>query len=239
MSGEESSLAEVKELRNATITYIVRTIVGITLMGLIFFLSAGRINIPQGWLMLGIYFCFAIIQIFIFHKLNPDLLIARMKRRVGPYKWDKVFIALFGLCMYGLFAVFGLDVGRFQWSSLGFPFLIIGFIVFGFSGVLATWAMVVNRHFENIVRIQSDRNHQVITNGPYSIIRHPGYLASFLNFLALPFIIGSAFGLILIAFFGVLFVARTSLEDKTLQQELEGYKDYAKKVKYKFIPFIW
>lgn len=239
MSGEEGSSGENRELRKAVIVYTVRTIVAFTIMGLIFFLSAGRIDISQGWLALGIFFGYVIVQIVIFYKWNPDLLIARLKRRIGPYKWDKVFMILLGVLMYGMFAVFGLDVGRFQWSSLGFPFLITGLVLFGLSGALMTWAMVVNRFFENIVRIQTDRNHQVISNGPYSKIRHPGYLAGFLNFLAFPLIIGSAYGLIPIVALGALMVVRTSLEDKVLQEELDGYAEYAKRVKYKLIPLIW
>ena len=141
--------------------------------------------------------------------------------------------------MYGMFAVFGLDVGRFQWSSLGLPFLISGLVLFVISGALMTWTMVVNRFFENIVRIQTDRGHQVISNGPYQYIRHPGYLFGLLNFLAFPLIIGSAYGLFIIIPLGILMVVRTSLEDKVLQQELGGYAEYAKKTKYRLIPCIW
>ena len=141
--------------------------------------------------------------------------------------------------MYGMFVVFGLDIGRFQWSYLGQPFFILGLVIFILSGILMTWAMVVNRHFENIVRIQTDRNHQVITSGPYSAIRHPGYLAGFLNYAAFPLIIGSAFGLLIIVPLGILLVIRTIYEDRTLQEELDGYAEYAKRVKYKLIPYIW
>ena len=99
--------------------------------------------------------------------------------------------------------------------------------------------MVVNRHFETTVRIQKDRDHKVISNGPYEIVRHPGYLGGILFALSIPLIVGSLFALIPAGIYVILFMIRTSLEDKTLQKELDGYQEYAKKVKTKMFPGIW
>ncbi len=227
-----------EELKKATIQYTARTFVGFLLMSVGFFVSAGRLDLPQAWLTLGIYISFALGTMLIFYKWNPEIIIARMKRRIGPYKWDKIFIILLGVFIYGMFIVFGLDI-RFQWWNLNEVFLLIGLVVFYAGGTLLTLAMVKNRHFENIVRIQTDRDHKVVTAGPYSVIRHPGYLGGGIQMFGLPLIIGSGMGLFIVLPLIIMMVIRTSLEDKTLQKELDGYAEYAKRVKYKLIPYVW
>ncbi|NVM53293.1 MAG: isoprenylcysteine carboxylmethyltransferase family protein [Candidatus Helarchaeota archaeon] len=227
-----------EELKKALVQMTVRTIIGLALMSLALFLSVGHLDVPRGWLTLGLYLGFAITEILIFYKWNPDLIIARMQRRIGPYKWDKVFMVLLGVFLYGMFVVYGLDI-RFQWWSLNKYYIIVGLVLFLVGGILLTWSMVVNRYFENIVRIQTDRAHKVISAGPYSVIRHPGYLGAGVQMIAFPFIIGSGIGLFIVIAIIIMMVVRTSLEDKTLQNELDGYAEYAKRVKYKLIPYIW
>jgi len=99
--------------------------------------------------------------------------------------------------------------------------------------------MVVNPHFEPTVRIQKDRDHKVITSGPYKVVRHPGYLAGILFTLSIPLIIGSVFTLIPSGIYCLLMIIRTSLEDKTLHKELDEYSEYAKRVRYRLFPEIW
>jgi protein-S-isoprenylcysteine O-methyltransferase Ste14 len=132
-----------------------------------------------------------------------------------------------------------LDDGRYHWSgmpwwgcALGCALLLVGFI-----GV--TWAEAVNKFFEPTVRIQTDRGHRVIDTGPYAIIRHPGYAFSFAIFLGIPLALGSLFGLVPAMIMIALLVARTVLEDRTLQNELPGYKEYAQRVRYRLIPGAW
>ena len=90
-----------------------------------------------------------------------------------------------------------------------------------------------------MVRIQKEREHQVATTGPYKIIRHPGYVGFILMSLATPILLGSLYGLIMSVFVVVILIIRTTLEDRTLKNELTGYLEYSKKVKYRLIPFIW
>jgi protein-S-isoprenylcysteine O-methyltransferase Ste14 len=99
--------------------------------------------------------------------------------------------------------------------------------------------MVVNPYFEPTVRIQKDRGHKAISSGPYKIVRHPGYLAGILFTLSMPLIVGSAFTFVPVGIYAVLFIVRTALEDKTLREELDGYAEYARRVKYKLFPGIW
>lgn len=238
MDEDKYEVKNNEELRKATIQYTVRTLVGFALSSIAFFVSAGRLDVLRGWLLLGIYIGFSLGTMLIFYKWNPELIISRLRRRIGLYKWDKMFMVLLGVFLYGMYIVYGLDI-RFQWWSLNETFLIIGIILFLGGGALLTVSMVVNRHFENIVRIQRDRGHKVISTGPYSVIRHPGYLGASIQLLGFPFIVGSGIGLFVVLALMIITIVRTSLEDKTLQQELEGYKEYTRRVKYKLIPYIW
>ena len=101
------------------------------------------------------------------------------------------------------------------------------------------WAMLVNTHFEAMVRIKTDRNHRVITNGPYRYIRHPGYVGAFGWILAPPLIWGSAAALIPAVIGCGLLAVRTYKEDRMLQNELAGYKEYAARVRYRLIYGLW
>jgi len=158
----------------------------------------------------------------------------------GTKKWDYVFLAVFGLNLLIVVPlVAGLDVGRFQWSYLGVPFMIIGIVLYIISLALVLWAMVVNQHFEGTVRIQTERDHKVISTGPYKIVRHPGYAGMIMGAFPPAFIVGSLFALIPVAIIIIAIIVRTHFEDKLLRAELEGYADYAKKTKYRLFPGIW
>jgi protein-S-isoprenylcysteine O-methyltransferase Ste14 len=102
-----------------------------------------------------------------------------------------------------------------------------------------SYALIENRFFSGVVRIQTDRGHHVITGGPYAWMRHPGYAAALLTYLATPFFLDSIWTFIPAIFLTVVLVIRTSLEDKTLQAELPGYRDYAGRVRYRLLPGVW
>jgi protein-S-isoprenylcysteine O-methyltransferase Ste14 len=108
-----------------------------------------------------------------------------------------------------------------------------------FSSVLINWAMVVNPFFEPTVRIQDDREHRVVSSGPYAFVRHPGYLSGILWITSIPLILGSLYGLLPVGFYSVLMIIRTYLEDRTLKEELDGYREYSAKVRYRLFPGIW
>ena len=101
------------------------------------------------------------------------------------------------------------------------------------------WGMAVNSYFSQIVRIQEERGHQVISSGPYRWVRHPGYLGSILFEISVPVMLGSWWALVVGGSIVLLFIMRTALEDKTLQKELEGYSDYSKKVPFRVLPGVW
>jgi protein-S-isoprenylcysteine O-methyltransferase Ste14 len=147
------------------------------------------------------------------------------------------FVTLFGpLAIWGLS---GLDA-RFGWTPpipLGVQ---IGAIVVAVLGyLLLTWSMASNRFFSGVVRIQDDRGHRVASGGPYRFVRHPGYLAGVLVDLVTPLILNSLWALLPSVLVVVGLLLRTALEDRTLQAELDGYREYAGRVRSRLIPGVW
>lgn len=230
-----------KRLRMAGVKSFLLACVMLAIQMIIFFVSADYIIGLRPWLFFGAYFLHFTIGIAVQYKLNPELLAHRLKRRrEGSKLWDEILMRVGNLmALIAVPAVAGLDIGRFGWSDLDVEFAVLGFVLLTLSTILLNWAMVVNPHFEPTVRIQKGRRHRVISSGPYKIVRHPGYLAAILFTLSMPLILGSAFTFIPVGIYAVLFMIRTSLEDRTLHEELDGYSEYAKEVKHKLFPGIW
>jgi len=213
---------------------------GLFLMAAVFFLSAGRIDLPGAWIFFGLYAFSLLANMVIFLKFNPELIRVRSEMpREDMEWWDRVFVVLYILLIILLFIVCGLDAGRFQLSSPGPEFLVVGVIIFVIGWLFVVWAMVENRFFETTVRVQKDREHTVVSTGPYAIIRHPGYAGMILFYGCAPFIIGSLYGLIPALLLAFAFVFRTYYEDRMLCEELPGYKEYTAKVRYRLVPFVW
>jgi protein-S-isoprenylcysteine O-methyltransferase Ste14 len=154
--------------------------------------------------------------------------------------WDRVLAPLMAVSLsFVLAIVAGLD-HRFGWSP-DFP---IGLEILGFSMIalgygFATWALAENRFFSSMVRIQTDRGHAVCDTGPYRFVRHPGYAGNILPLPGIVLALGSVWTLIPAAVALVIVIVRTALEDRTLQEELPGYRDYAGVVRYRLIPGIY
>ena len=241
---DPSERAETKKpgLRRPGIMVLVGTFLGPFIEGALLFAAAGTINMPRAWLFLAVSMVGMFGPTVLVAWVHPDLVNHRglWKRKKDAKRWDRVLVPLYGvLAFYAIPVVVGLDVGRYHWSSLGAWATVLGTLSFAFGTVVLTWAMLVNRHFETIVRIQTDRGHKVVTTGPYALVRHPGYVGASLWALAAPLIVGSAYALILAAIVVLVLVIRTHLEDTTLRAELRGYTDYAQKTKYRLLPGIW
>ncbi|RPI74704.1 MAG: isoprenylcysteine carboxylmethyltransferase family protein, partial [Desulfobacteraceae bacterium] len=104
---------------------------------------------------------------------------------------------------------------------------------------LGYYAMFANRFFSGMVRIQTDRGHHVVSSGPYCWIRHPGYVGALLANLVTPLLLDSYWAFVPTIFLSVVLIVRTYLEDSALQNELPGYSDYAKQVRYRLLPGVW
>ena len=170
---------------------------------------------------------------------DPELVRRRLKIQKGTKSWDKVWLGFYLPAFFSLLAVAGLDSGRYQWSEAPLWGIWLGSVVYALSLAITFWAMATNTHFEGTVRIQTDRSHKVIDKGPYKNVRHPGYVAFILTGISIPALLASLYAYIPAAIVTILFVIRTALEDRTLKEELEGYRQYAHSVQYRLVPGIW
>ncbi len=241
--GSFLKLMENRKLDKYGIKVLVGTFLGPFIQVGLIFISSGRMDIAGGWIYLVVSFIGMFGGIMLVCKTNPELLNHRgqWNKKKDTKPWDKVLLVLFGIVgFYILPVVVGLDI-RFQWSYLAIHFTVAGagVVLFLVGSVIIHWAMIVNTHFETSVRIQNDRDHKVITAGPYKIVRHPGYVGAILWAVATPLIIGSVVGIIPAVIAGLVLIIRTWLEDKTLHSELNGYVEYAARVKYRLLPGIW
>jgi protein-S-isoprenylcysteine O-methyltransferase Ste14 len=172
--------------------------------------------------------------------LPAGLSTERMSPGSNVKKWDYVFIALYTPLNFLIPFICAYDANKLNWSNVISPLanIIAAFFVVT-ATALTVWSTWSNQYFSSMVRIQKDRGHKVIQDGPYKIVRHPGYFGGVVLYAFLPLLLNSVLGyagslLLIIAFF-----SRTYLEDITLQNELEGYMEYTKKVRTRLIPFVW
>lgn len=207
----------------------------------VFFVAAGRRDVPWAWLYFVVNFVGMVSNAVTLALRSPGMLNYRGQRKKADTKaWDRKLLPVFGvLAMYVVPLIMGFDVGRYHWSHLGLWATLLGVVLISLGWLLLTWAMLVNPHFEATVRIQLDRQHRVVTAGPYRVVRHPGYVGASLWMFGSPLIVGSAYGLVPAGATVALLVLRTYLEDKTLQAELPGYAEYAQRVRYRLIPGLW
>ena len=220
--------------------YIVATFILLFFQALLLFISSGKIYILRFWIFIIVNFIYLIFATILLYKINPELINQRGSIKPDTKLWDQFLMRAHNIVLiFILPIVVGLDVGRFQWSYLNYYYLVLGYLLYIISNILVNWAMIVNPHFEATVRIQKDREHKVISSGPYKLIRHPGYLGGIVWAIGVPMILGSIYGFIPSLVGIIIFIIRTGLEDKTLLSELEGYAEYYKKVKCRLIPGIW
>ena len=209
-----------------------------TIIHIILILCSGQITWWNAWAFTGGYLFLIFIMFIIMIKINPELLNERGKKHKDTKAFDKIILLIYTILFILLPIVAGLDK-RFDITSIDKIISIIAIFLSIPIFSLVMWAFIVNNHFETTVRIQNDRDHKVCNEGPYKHVRHPTYLAAILGFIIIPFILGSLLSLIPSGLMAILFIIRTYFEDKTLQNELPGYKEYIKQIKYKLIPGVW
>ena len=208
-------------------------------LALCLFLPAGTWAWTRGWLFFAVVVAASAAITLYLRRVNPDVIAARVNRHEGTKGWDRLLLALFLPAMVSILPVAALDDARFHWSRVPWWACGIGYalLLAGLAGM--TWAESVNKFFEPTVRIQTDRGHTVIDTGPYALVRHPGYVAAGLLILGLPLSLGSYWALVPAVISCLLLVVRTALEDRTLRGELPGYKEYARRVRYRLVPGVW
>jgi protein-S-isoprenylcysteine O-methyltransferase Ste14 len=211
----------------------------VLILAAILLIAAGRLDWVMGWVYMAMYACVTIIAVLVV-PLDPELIEERTRIKEGVKEWDKR-ITVIGSVLYPLaiLIVAGLDI-RHGWSPRVPPTLQVAALAVAAGGnLISIWATAVNKFYSRFVRIQKERGHVVVSDGPYRYVRHPGYLGQIIFSLASALALGSVWALIPSSLFAALLVVRTALEDRTLQDELEGYKEYTQRVRHRLIPYIW
>ncbi len=207
--------------------------------GVLLFLAAGRLAWAWAWVLLAIWAANIAVVGSLTLKLRAET-VAERGLATLTQAWDKAISAAWGIMQYLLLPlVAGFDL---RWNRSGEPALgwhIGGALLLSLGLALFSWAMITNAYFSTAVRIQSERGHAVCSSGPYRVVRHPGYVGSILQCLGAPLLLGSWWALIPGLLAALCVVARTALEDRTLQAELPGYKEYAGQVRYRLLPGLW
>jgi protein-S-isoprenylcysteine O-methyltransferase Ste14 len=211
----------------------------VAVVGVLLFLPAGNIRWAKGWFFLLVFVLLTIGSSVYLWRTNPDIFVARSRIHPGTKAWDKVLMAILLPSFFLIFPVAGLDGGRFHWSNVPPVVVVLGYILLCAGFVFSIWVYRVNKFAEPSVRIQTERGQRVIDTGPYAIIRHPLYLGGLMMFTGVPPALGSFWALVPTAIATVVIIVRIVLEERLLQEELEGYKDYAARVRYRLIPGIW
>ena len=237
-----SKTVDQNAFETASPKHWVGSIITYLLIPLVLLISGWDLGWWQGWLYSALLVAAGIGSRMWAEKRHPGLLAERFKsvKAQDVKSWDKVLAPLMAVSMtFPLVIVAGLD-HHFGWSPVFPTWLnILGFILIVLGYTFAGWALAENRFFSTMVRIQTDRGHVVCDSGPYRIVRHPGYAG---NILALPGIVlalGSVWTIIPVIVALIIAVIRTALEDKTLQEELPGYRDYVRRVRYRLIPGVF
>jgi protein-S-isoprenylcysteine O-methyltransferase Ste14 len=211
----------------------------LVMLGAILFISSGQLDWVMAWVYLGTFLLGVIINGVILFRVNPSVIAERAEPGAGVKGWDR-WISIIG-AVTGLSAlvVSGLD-RRFGWSAalpLGLQIAALALLLLG--SFFSSWAMIVNAFFSTAVRIQEERGHAVVSRGPYRLVRHPGYSGWIVGNAMVPLVLGSLWALIPGLVAALLLAVRTALEDRTLQNELDGYREYAQRVRFRLFPGIW
>ena len=218
--------------------YVLQRMASFLVFGVILFVAAGALDWAQGWVFLVYTLLLEMATLVILATKAPETLAQRGTPHADVKRFDRAFAALWVALALVIALVAGLDK-RLAWSPMPRAALYGGAVVVGLGHALSTWAMVVNEHFEQFVRIQADRAHRVVTAGPYRIVRHPGYAGAMLGTLATPLMLGTWWTLVPAGAMAALYVVRTALEDRTLREELEGYQAYSQRTRYRLLPGVW
>ncbi len=221
------------------IQLLIKSLIGTLFFLLILFISAGRINYWEGWLYTSINIISVLLNSFALSN-NDELAEERSTVKTETKSWDKKILGLSAIILIITYIVAGLDSGRFQWSPrFHWSINAIGLVLILMGEVIFLAAQKQNKFFSSVMRIQTDRGHTVCDTGIYNIIRHPAYFGMMVTAIGIPLILGSLWGFIPSIFSIILTLIRTSLEDKTLINELNGYREYTYKTRYKLLPYIW
>ena len=214
---------------------IIKFISGVVMVALMIFLPAGNLNYWNGWQFMGILFIPMFTAGIILMLKNPQLLKIRLNTKENESE-QKTVILLSGIMFLAGFVLCGFNY-RFSWIVLPKWVIIGATILFLISYILYAEVLRENTYLSRTIEVQDGQ--KVIDTGLYGIVRHPMYLVTILLFLAMPLVLGSVISFLIFLVYPMILAKRIKNEEKVLEEQLAGYKEYKQKVKYKLIPFVW
>ena len=214
---------------------MTKFILGVVLVGLLIFFPAGTVSFFNGWLLMGILFVPMFLAGIVMMLKNPNLLKSRLNAKEKQQEQSLV-VKLSGLMFMSGFIVAGLDF-RFGWLTLPKGVVIVAAIVFLVAYILYAEVLRENTYLSRTIEVQE--NQKVIDTGLYGIVRHPMYSVTLLLFLSMPIVLGSIYSFLIFLSYPFIIAKRIKGEEEFLEKELDGYREYKQKVRYRLIPFVW
>jgi protein-S-isoprenylcysteine O-methyltransferase Ste14 len=220
---------------------LVQVLIFVVIMPFLPLLISRRWHWWEAWVYAIVSVLGFALSRFLAARRHPDLLAERahFTQHENTESWDRILGPLVGLGGGLIPLIAGLDALLDLSPAFNLPLKIISLLIILAGYGLSSYALIENRFFSGVVRLQKDRGHYVVSSGPYHWIRHPGYAGGLLTYFAVPVFLDAAWAFLPAVFLAVMLVIRTKLEDRTLQDRLEGYSDYAKQVKYRLLPGVW
>lgn len=221
---------------------INRSLITLLIMALFLFLPIGTLNWPSAWIFLFLQGSFEVSIACWLAKYDPELLKERRSFVIqrGQKKWDKVVMILFSILQITWLPFVAFDVAYSQGNLVPVFVKVVAAILIITGFYIFYLVFRENSYASPVVKIQKAREHKIVTTGPYRYVRHPMYSGSILYFIGIPLLLGSWYGLLFTFFLSILLIIRSRLEEKALVEEFsDPYIEYAKRVPFRFIPFVY
>ena len=218
---------------------IPRVVIGLGIWGGLLFGAAGTFDWPRAWGQLALWLLTAVVNFSVLLRVNPAVVAARLKGQRSSARFERVMIPFFLVGGVAIPVTAGLDAVRFGWSSPLSWSLWPGLLLHAGGDALMVWAMAVNPFLEKTVRIQAERHHEVITTGPYALVRHPMYIGMIILMAGMPLVLGSWWTFVPVVALTLAVIIRLLFEEAMLRRDLPGYEEYTHRTRYRLLPHIW
>jgi protein-S-isoprenylcysteine O-methyltransferase Ste14 len=220
-------------------TTVIRGAVGLAILDALLFGVAGRLDWAAPWRLSAFFGAFFVVAGSWMYRHDPDLLRERMSTAENVPAWDRYVRVAYGVLMLALFVTAALDAGRFRWSRMPAAPQVVGWTAVSVACAVIWWCTAVNHFLSSDSRLQRDRGQTVVQRGPYRFVRHPMYTSIIVLMIGIALMLGSWLAVVPAILIAVLFVIRTSLEDRMLTEGLDGYREYAGRVRARLVPGVW
>ena len=214
---------------------LTKFLFGLIILCILLFIPAGTLNYPYGWLFIALLFIPMLIAGIVLFIKSPDLLRRRLNAKEDEDE-QKLVLLISGMMFLLAFALAGLNF-RFGWFKLPAIAIMIASIIFLLAYIMYAEVLRENAYLSRTVEVSE--NQKVVDTGLYGLVRHPMYTSTIFLFLSMPLVLDSILSFIVMLIYPIIIIFRIKNEEKVLENELNGYKEYKEKVRYKLIPYIW